>query len=84
YILDPTHLTIVETDNQNITIYCKKYYLNKTKEVVNTKSTTIQINKFEFGESKPLKGSVFRLQSKNGGNYYVTIGDVLPASQFIF
>ncbi len=31
-----------------------------------------------------MKGAVFRLQSKNGGNYDVTIGDVLPASQFIF
>lgn len=84
YILDPTEHTIVVTDNQNITIDGKKYDVNKPTEVVNTKSTTLQINKFEFGESKPLKGAVFRLQSKNGGNYDVTIGDVLPASQFIF
>lgn len=84
YILDPTEHTIVVTDNQNITIDGKKYNVNKPTEVVNTKSTTLQINKFEFGESKPLKGAVFRLQSKNGGNYDVTIGDVLPASQFIF
>lgn len=84
YILDPTEHTIVVTNNQNITIDGKKYDVNKPTEVVNTKSTTLQINKFEFGESKPLKGAVFRLQSKNGGNYDVTIGDVLPASQFIF
>ncbi|WP_105128273.1 SpaA isopeptide-forming pilin-related protein [Streptococcus suis] len=84
YILDPTEHTIVVTNSQNITIDGKKYDANSPTEVVNTKPTTLQINKFELGESQPLKGAVFRLKSKNGGNYDITIGDVIPASQFIF
>ncbi|WP_233486254.1 SpaA isopeptide-forming pilin-related protein [Streptococcus suis] len=84
YILDPTEHKIVITNSQNITIDGKKYDVNSPTEVVNTKPTTLQINKFELGESQPLKGAVFRLQSKNGGNYDITIGDVIPASQFIF
>ncbi|HFI2431346.1 TPA: SpaA isopeptide-forming pilin-related protein [Streptococcus suis] len=84
YILDPTEHKIVITNSQNITIDGKQYDVNSPTEVVNTKPTTLQINKFELGESQPLKGAVFRLQSKNGGNYDITIGDVIPASQFIF
>ncbi|MGQ7551189.1 SpaA isopeptide-forming pilin-related protein, partial [Streptococcus suis] len=84
YILDPTEHKIVITNSQNITIDGKKYDANSPTEVVNTKPTTLQINKFELGESQPLKGAVFRLKSKNGGNYDITIGDVIPASQFIF
>ncbi|MGU8055950.1 SpaA isopeptide-forming pilin-related protein, partial [Streptococcus suis] len=84
YILDPTEHKIVITNSQNITIDGKKYDANSPTEVVNTKPTTLQINKFELGESQPLKGAVFRLKSKNGGNYDITIGNTLPASQFIF
>ncbi len=84
YILDPTEHKIVITNSQNITIDGKQYDVNSPTEVVNTKPTTLQINKFELGESQPLKGAVFRLKSKNGGNYDITIGDVIPASQFIF
>ncbi|MGQ7508673.1 SpaA isopeptide-forming pilin-related protein [Streptococcus suis] len=84
YILDPTEHKIVITNSQNITIDGKKYDANSPTEVVNTKPATLQINKFELGEIQPLKGAVFRLQSKNGGNYDITIGDVIPASQFIF
>ncbi|HFI0150657.1 TPA: SpaA isopeptide-forming pilin-related protein, partial [Streptococcus suis] len=84
YILDPTEHKIVITNSQNITIDGKQYDANSPTEVVNTKPTTLQINKFELGESQPLKGAVFRLKSKNGGNYDITIGDVIPASQFIF
>ncbi len=84
YILDPTEHKIVITNSQNITIDGKQYDVNSPTEVVNTKPTTLQINKFELGESQPLKGAVFRLKSKNGGNYDITIGNTLPASQFIF
>ena len=84
YILDPIEHKIVITNSQNITIDGKQYDVNSPTEVVNTKPTTLQINKFELGESQPLKGAVFRLKSKNGGNYDITIGDVIPASQFIF
>ncbi|WP_261309595.1 SpaA isopeptide-forming pilin-related protein [Streptococcus suis] len=84
YILDPTEHTIVVTNSQNITIDGKQYDANNPTEVVNTKPTTLQINKFELGESQPLKGAVFRLQSKNGGNYDITIGNDIPASQFVF
>ncbi|MGQ7340549.1 SpaA isopeptide-forming pilin-related protein [Streptococcus suis] len=84
YILDPTEHKIVITNSQNITIDGKQYDANSPTEVVNTKPATLQINKFELGEIQPLKGAVFRLKSKNGGNYDITIGNTLPASQFIF
>ncbi|WP_228376843.1 SpaA isopeptide-forming pilin-related protein, partial [Streptococcus suis] len=84
YILDPTEHKIVITNSQNITIDGKQYDANSPTEVVNTKPATLQINKFELGEIQPLKGAVFRLKSKNGGNYDITIGNDIPASQFVF
>ncbi|WP_238146573.1 SpaA isopeptide-forming pilin-related protein, partial [Streptococcus suis] len=84
YILDPTEHRIVVTNSQNITIDGKQYDANNLTEIVNTKPISLQINKFEVGESRLLKGAVFRLKSKTGGDYDVTIGNTVAASQFVF
>ncbi|MFM0899612.1 SpaA isopeptide-forming pilin-related protein [Streptococcus suis] len=42
------------------------------------------MNKFEVGESRLLKGAVFRLKSKTGSDYDVTVGEAVAASQFVF
>ncbi|HEM4054120.1 TPA: discoidin domain-containing protein [Streptococcus suis] len=84
YALDPTEKEIVIRNADNITIDGRPYNANTPPEIVNTKYISLQIDKYTQGETRRLKGAVFRLRSKENGRYGVTLGENASSATFLF
>ncbi|HEL2001806.1 TPA: discoidin domain-containing protein [Streptococcus suis] len=84
YALDPTEKEIVIRNADNITIDGRPYDANTPPEIVNTKYISLQIDKYTQGETRRLKGAVFRLRSKENGRYGVTLGENASSATFLF
>ncbi|HEL2201503.1 TPA: discoidin domain-containing protein [Streptococcus suis] len=84
YALDPTEKEIVIRNADNITIDGRPYNANTPPEIVNTKYTSLQIDKYTQGETRRLKGAVFRLRSKENNRYSVTLGENASSATFLF
>lgn len=84
YALDPTEKEIVIRNADNITIDGRPYNTNTPPEIVNTKYISLQIDKYAQGETRRLKGAVFRLRSKENGRYGVTLGENASSATFLF
>ncbi|HEM5102471.1 TPA: discoidin domain-containing protein [Streptococcus suis] len=84
YALDPTEKEIVIRNADNITIDGRPYNANTPPEIVNTKYISLQIDKYTQGETRRLKGAVFRLRSKENNRYSVTLGENTSSATFLF
>ncbi|HEL1583123.1 TPA: discoidin domain-containing protein [Streptococcus suis] len=84
YALDPTEKEIVIRNADNITIDGRPYNANTPPEIVNTKYISLQIDKYTQGETRRLKGAVFRLRSKENNRYSVTLGENASSATFLF
>ncbi|NQN85412.1 hypothetical protein HO998_07275, partial [Streptococcus suis] len=84
YALDPTEKEIVIRNADNITIDGRPYNANTPPEIVNTKYISLQIDKYTQGETRRLKGAVFRLRSKENSRYSVTLGENASSATFLF
>ncbi|WP_029176911.1 SpaA isopeptide-forming pilin-related protein [Streptococcus suis] len=84
YALDPTEKEIVIRNADNITIDGRPYNANTPPEIVNTKYISLQIDKYTQGETRRLKGAVFRLRSKEDNRYSVTLGENASSATFLF
>ncbi|MGQ7448459.1 SpaA isopeptide-forming pilin-related protein [Streptococcus suis] len=84
YALDPTEKEIVIRNADNITIDGRPYNANTPPEIVNTKYISLQIDKYTQGETRRLKGAVFRLRSKEDNRYSVTLGENTSSATFLF
>ncbi|HEM5196362.1 TPA: discoidin domain-containing protein, partial [Streptococcus suis] len=84
YALDPTEKEIVIRNSDNITIDGRPYNANTPPEIVNTKYISLQIDKYTQGETRRLKGAVFRLRSKEDNRYSVTLGENASSATFLF
>ncbi|HFU4465291.1 TPA: SpaA isopeptide-forming pilin-related protein [Streptococcus suis] len=84
YALDPTEKEIVIRNADNITIDGRPYNANTPPEIVNTKYIALQIDKYTQGETRRLKGAVFRLRSKENNRYSVTLGENASSATFLF
>lgn len=84
YALDPTEKEIVIRNADNITIDGRPYNTNTPPEIVNTKYISLQIDKYTQGETRRLKGAVFRLRSKENDRYSVTLGENASSATFLF
>ncbi|WP_174850879.1 SpaA isopeptide-forming pilin-related protein [Streptococcus suis] len=84
YALDSTEREIVIRNADNITIDGQQYNSNTPTDIVNTKYISLQIDKYNQGESKRLKGAVFRLRSKDSSRYSVTLGENASSATFLF
>ncbi|HEP1810653.1 TPA: discoidin domain-containing protein [Streptococcus suis] len=84
YALDSTEREIVIRNADNITIDGQPYNSNTPTDIVNTKYISLQIDKYNQGESKRLKGAVFRLRSKDNSRYSVTLGENVSSANFLF
>ncbi|HEL2474730.1 TPA: discoidin domain-containing protein [Streptococcus suis] len=84
YALDPTEKEIVIRNADNITIDGRPYDVNTPTDIVNTKYISLQIDKYTQGETRRLKGAVFRLRSKENGRYGVTLGENASSATFLF
>ncbi|HEM4767876.1 TPA: discoidin domain-containing protein [Streptococcus suis] len=84
YALDPTEKEIVIRNADNITIDGRPYDANTPPEIVNTKYISLQIDKYTQGETRRLKGAVFRLRSKENNRYSVTLGENTSSATFLF
>ncbi|WP_202972778.1 prealbumin-like fold domain-containing protein, partial [Streptococcus suis] len=67
-----------------ITIDGQPYNSNTPTDIVNTKYISLQLDKYNQGESKRLKGAVFRLRSKDNSRYSVTLGENVSSANFLF
>ncbi|WP_061704571.1 SpaA isopeptide-forming pilin-related protein, partial [Streptococcus suis] len=84
YALDPTEKEIVIRNADNITIDGQPYNINTPTDIVNTKYISLQIDKYTQGETRRLKGAVFRLRSKENSRYSVTLGENASSATFLF
>ncbi|HEM5255004.1 TPA: discoidin domain-containing protein [Streptococcus suis] len=84
YALDPTEKEIVIRNADNITIDGRPYNAHTPPEIVNTKYISLQIDKYTQGETRRLKGAVFRLRSKENDRYSVTLGENSSSATFLF
>ncbi|HFI0702858.1 TPA: SpaA isopeptide-forming pilin-related protein [Streptococcus suis] len=84
YALDPTEKEIVIRNADNITIDGQPYDINTPTDIVNTKYISLQIDKYTQGETRRLKGAVFRLRSKENNRYSVTLGENASSATFLF
>ncbi|MEG3270643.1 SpaA isopeptide-forming pilin-related protein [Streptococcus suis] len=84
YALDPTEKEIVIRNADNITIDGRPYDVNTPTDIVNTKYISLQVDKYTQGETRRLKGAVFRLRSKENGRYGVTLGENTSSATFLF
>ncbi|HFI2458997.1 TPA: SpaA isopeptide-forming pilin-related protein, partial [Streptococcus suis] len=84
YALDPTEKEIVIRNADNITIDGQPYNINTPTDIVNTKYISLQIDKYTQGETRRLKGAVFRLRSKENNRYSVTLGENASSATFLF
>ncbi|HFU4116775.1 TPA: SpaA isopeptide-forming pilin-related protein [Streptococcus suis] len=84
YALDPTEKEIVIRNADNITIDGRPYDVNTPTDIVNTKYISLQVDKYTQGETRRLKGVVFRLRSKENGRYGVTLGENASSATFLF
>ncbi|HFI0563839.1 TPA: SpaA isopeptide-forming pilin-related protein [Streptococcus suis] len=84
YALDPTEKEIVIRNADNITIDGRPYDVNTPTDIVNTKYISLQVDKYTQGETRRLKGAVFRLRSKENGRYGVTLGENASSATFLF
>ncbi|HEM5043536.1 TPA: discoidin domain-containing protein [Streptococcus suis] len=84
YALDPTEKEIVIRNADNITIDGRPYNAHTPPEIVNTKYISLQIDKYTQGETRRLKGAVFRLRSKENNRYSVTLGENASSATFLF
>ncbi|HEM4266796.1 TPA: discoidin domain-containing protein [Streptococcus suis] len=84
YALDPTEKEIVIRNADNITIDGQPYNINTPTDIVNTKYISLQIDKYTQGETRRLKGAVFRLRSKEDNRYSVTLGENASSATFLF
>ncbi|WP_180275025.1 SpaA isopeptide-forming pilin-related protein [Streptococcus suis] len=84
YALDPMEKEIVIRNADNITIDGQPYNINTPTDIVNTKYISLQIDKYTQGETRRLKGAVFRLRSKENSLYSVTLGENASSATFLF
>ncbi|HFI0105535.1 TPA: SpaA isopeptide-forming pilin-related protein [Streptococcus suis] len=84
YALDPTEKEIVIRNADNITIDGQPYNINTPTDIVNTKYISLQIDKYTQGETRRLKGAVFRLRSKENNRYSVTLEENASSATFLF